>query len=576
MSNLSKLKRERMLSFLQKIKEEHKDDDDMLIALGEIESELNAKKYGLVWEQHEEAVNVQMRDNIPVFTEVPEREIAAAPGEKYNFLLEGDNLHSLRLLEKTHKGRIDLIYIDPPYNTGNKDFVYQDNMIARDDGYRHSKWLSFVSTRLEIAQRLLSENGAIFISIDDNEISNLRLLCDQIFGEENFINQITLLCNPKGRSQDKYFATCHEYLLVYSKATLPRDSFSIEKGNEKIDRDYKKEDKGGKYRLLELRNTHREFDRTNRPNLFYPIYVSSSDSKNSSVSLSPDNQHTLPVYPMWPDGHEGCWTWGRSLVKSDIHLLVGQKKGQNWKIYRKAYAVNGDGTVAKHKMFSIWREPEYYTEKGQVEFGKIFLGSSKNDFPQPKAVEYIKAIIRTMQNHDGTVLDFFAGSGTTGQAVLELNREDNGNRKIILCTNNEANICENITYPRMKTVISGIREDGSQYSEGLLANLKYYRTDFVAKDAEDISEALLAHIAEMIQLEHGVKLDGKEYLMVMSDDEADALEQHWTDYPNVKALYVSKNVLLTKAQNALFKNAEIHIIPDNYFKFELKEVGEAW
>ena len=129
MSNLSKLKRERMLSFLQKIKEEHKDDDDMLIALGEIESELNAKKYGLVWEQHEEAVNVQMRDNIPVFTEVPEREIAAAPGEKYNFLLEGDNLHSLRLLEKTHTGRIDVIYIDPPYNRGKDDFVYDDNYI---------------------------------------------------------------------------------------------------------------------------------------------------------------------------------------------------------------------------------------------------------------------------------------------------------------------------------------------------------------------------------------------------------------------------------------------------------------
>lgn len=148
MPNLSQIKRERMMAFLQKIKDEHRDDDDMLIALGEIESELNAKKYGLVWEQHEEAVDVMMRDNIPVFTEVPEREIAAAPGEGYNFILEGDNLHSLRLLEKTHKGRIGVIYIDPPYNTGGKDFTYDDQYVDDKDAYRHSKWISFMATRL--------------------------------------------------------------------------------------------------------------------------------------------------------------------------------------------------------------------------------------------------------------------------------------------------------------------------------------------------------------------------------------------------------------------------------------------
>ncbi len=575
MPNLSQIKRQRMLDFLNKLREEHRDDDGVLIALGEIESELNAKKYGLVWENHEEAVDVQMHTHIPVFTEDADREITSVPGGAYNFLLEGDNLHSLRLLEKTHRGRINLIYIDPPYNTGNKDFVYQDDKIGRDDGYRHSKWLSFLSARLEIAQRLLSDTGAIFISIDDNEIANLRLLCDQIFGEENFVNQITLLCNPKGRSQDKYFATCHEYLLVYSKSPLPAGSFSIDKSSEKIEQDYNKEDEGGKYRLLELRNTHREFDRSNRPNLYYPIFVNPDNPAGATVSLVQDEHHRLPVYPMWPDGHEGCWTWGQPLVQKDTHLLVGQRKGRNWKIYRKAYAVTG-GAVAKQKMFSIWREPEYYTEKGQVEFGKIFLGSSKNDFPQPKAVEYIKAIIRTMQDHDGIVLDFFAGSGTTGQAVLELNSEDGGNRRFIMCTNNEANICENITYPRIKTVISGIREDGSQYSTGIPVNLKYYRTGFVSKDEEYLSEALMDHIAEMIQLEHGVKLDGRKYIMVLDDDEADDLAAHWDEYPDVKAMYVSKNVLFTTAQNTLFRDMEIHIIPDYYFNFELREVGETW
>ena len=164
MANLSQEKRQRMLAFLETIREEHKDDDEVLIALGEIESELNAKKYGLVWERHEEAVDVQMRDNIPVFTECADKEITTTTGG-VNFLLEGDNLHSLRLLEKTHAGKIDVIYIDPPYKTENKDFIYDDAFVDKNDGFRHSKWLSFMNERLQIAKRLLSSSGVLIISI---------------------------------------------------------------------------------------------------------------------------------------------------------------------------------------------------------------------------------------------------------------------------------------------------------------------------------------------------------------------------------------------------------------------------
>ena len=159
---------------------------------------------------------------------------------------------------------------------------------------------------------------------------------------------------------------------------------------------------------------------------------------------------------------------------------------------------------------------------------------------------------------------------------MELNAADGGNRKFILCTNNENGICENVTYPRIKTVITGKREDGSTYSEGLPANLKYYRTDFVSKDEEYLSDALLEHMTEMIQLEHGVKIDGRQYIIVMDDDEADELAAHWSDYPDAKALYVSKNVLFTTEQNAIFNDVAINIIPDYYFSFELKEVGESW
>lgn len=169
MANLSQIKREKMLKFLETLKEQHSDDES-LIAINQIENELTSKKYGLVWEEHEEEVDVKMRTHIPVFTEVKEKEIVGDPkSEQCNFLLEGDNLHSLKLLEKTHKGKIDVIYIDPPYNTGGKDFIYDDTYVNSEDLFRHSKWISFMDERLRYASKLLKREGVIFISIDDNE-----------------------------------------------------------------------------------------------------------------------------------------------------------------------------------------------------------------------------------------------------------------------------------------------------------------------------------------------------------------------------------------------------------------------
>uniref|UniRef100_UPI003FEF9B7C DNA methyltransferase n=1 Tax=Eubacterium sp. TaxID=142586 RepID=UPI003FEF9B7C len=185
MANLSQIRRKKMLEFLETLKEQHTDDAS-LIAINQIERELTAKKYGLVWEEHEEEVDVKMQTHIPVFTEVEDKEIVGdSENKQYNFLLEGDNLHSLKLLEKTYKGKIDVIYIDPPYNTGHKDFVYDDAFVDRQDGYSHSKWISFMEKRLRIAHALLKPAGTIFISIDDNEYANLKLLCDEIFGEES-------------------------------------------------------------------------------------------------------------------------------------------------------------------------------------------------------------------------------------------------------------------------------------------------------------------------------------------------------------------------------------------------------
>ena len=545
MPNLSQIKRQRLLDFLGTLREAHKDDDSVLMALGEIESELNGKKYGLVWEQHEEAADVKIRTHIPVFTEVPEREITTVPGGAYNFLLEGDNLHSLRLLEKTHKGQIDVIYIDPPYNTGNS-FIYNDTIIGDDDTFKHSKWISFMHPRLSSASNLLSETGVIFISINDYEAAGLKLLCDEIFGETNFLGQLTWESTTQPTNAGKARFSLQkkvESIFAYAKNRSKRPDFIL----KEIESEFKYPHMG-------------KFG----PCRFEIIEKSDAGAyKRDSMKFAILGQ--LPrAGKRWQIGLE---TAQQLEADGKVEIVDGIVKR----------AVYPEDELDKRKFYPFW---SHLTADvvGTAQNGKDELNSI---IGQPTGFDTVKptGLIKELFSHfrkDCVVLDYFAGSGTTGQAVLELNREDGGNRKFILCTNNEASICENITYPRLKTVITGVREDGSQYSDGLPANLKYYRTDFVSKDEEYLSEALMEHIAEMIQLEHGVKLDGRNYIMVLDDDEADALEAHWSEYPDVKALYVSKNVLFTTEQNSLFRDVEIHIIPDYYFNFELREVGETW
>lgn len=388
-----------------------------------------------------------------------------------NKIIHGDNLEALKALLPEYEGKIKCIYIDPPYNTGEEKWAYNDNVnhpkilkwlgsvVGKegDDLSRHDKWMCMMFPRLKILHKLLDSGGAIFISLDENEIVHARLMCDEIFGKNKFVAQLSLLCNPKGRSQDKYFATNHEYCLVYSKTVLPKGSFSIEKDQKQVLKDYKLEDKDGRYRLLELRNTHREFNRENRPNLYYPIYVNPEDK---TVSLEKTDKYSIECYPNWNDGYEGCWTWGAPLVKDDIHLLQGHKKKTGWKIYRKAYAQNNSGEKAQKKLFTILQDPRFYTEKGQSIFGELFPGLNKNDFPQPKSVDFIKALINTITDKDSIVLDSFAGSGTTAHAVLSLNNEDGGNRNFILIEMEDYAL--NITAKRVKKVAVGYEFRGKK------------------------------------------------------------------------------------------------------------------
>lgn len=579
MANLSQEKRQRMLAFLDTIRQEHKDDDDVLIALGEIESELNAKKYGLVWEQHEEAVDVMMRTHIPVFTEDAGKEITTSAGGVYNFLLEGDNLHSLRLLEKTHTGKIGVIYIDPPYNTGSNDFTYDDAFVDSKDAYRHSKWLSFMDARLRILRNLLSSTGVIFISIGEQEVSSLKLLCDDVFGEENGITIFSRQMKSGG-AKGKYYTPNIDYVLAYAKRIDELPNFKAIMTQKQIDVFYNKTETEGT-RVGEVYGEERLFKASldARPNQRY--YIQCPDG---SFAIPPGENfpaHLIEGETVLPSGSDKVWKWiypryREELAKNNIVFkrtktssLVDEHGNQSpWNIYNKLWlSEQKDKGVVPSNFIT-----DYENRQSAAEMKKLGI-----NFTYAKPVNLIKYLLTIAnQPQDIIVLDCFAGSGTTAQSVLQMNLEDGGNRRFILCTNNENSICSEITYPRIKTVISGIRPDGKKYSDGIPANLKYYRTDFVPRDEEYLSDALLEHIAEMVQLEHGVRIDGQHYIMVMSDEEADALEQHWNEYTDVQAMYVSKNVLFTAAQVARFKETPQFIIPDNYFKFELREEGEVW
>lgn len=364
-----------------------------------------------------------------------------------NLYIEGDNLSVLKLLQESYLGKVSMIYIDPPYNTGN-DFVYRDDFsksleeyeeqagYVGDEGERlirntdsngrfHSDWCSMMYSRLTMARNLLADTGIIFISIDENEIANLRKISDEVFGSGQFIAQITLLCNPKGRSQDKYIANCHEYLLVYSKQMLPSGSVSIPKTDEDISSDYGLSDERGAYRELELRNTHRDFGRYNRRNLWYPFYVD-ADARVYTTPVPGAEE----VYPVWDDGFEGCWTWGLEKSNAQIDLLTAKKVNGRTKIYRKAYAFADDEAPLK-QVKSIWNDNSFFTERGQKAVNTLF-GTKEKLFQSPKSVAMISQCIQMCQNKDAIVMDFFGGSSTTAHAVMLQNSIDGGHRKFIL------------------------------------------------------------------------------------------------------------------------------------------------
>lgn len=429
------------------------------------------KKYGLVWEDKPEEIETRLVDELPVLTEVPERAIVSeSPDAPNHILIEGDNLEALTALAYTHEGKIDVIYIDPPYNTGNKDFVYNDSYVDREDGYRHSKWLSFMNKRLQIAKSLLSSGGVIFISIDDNEQAQLKLLCDEIFGSDNFITNI-IWQSTAGSNTGNEIVTTTEYVLVYTsnRSRAHFDGQPPSADTFKLSDEYVKE--RGRYTLDKL-------DRR-RVGGHY------SEALNFPIEM-PDG--TLRYPGGGQQVNEGWnYLWSKTKVKwgLDNNFIVFKKNKEKWAVYCKRYqnVDNNNKSVDRTTPYrNLITSDLFNTAQGTAELANIF---NIRPFAFPKPSGLVKFLLSTTVTtlHNATILDFFAGSGTTLHATMQLNAEDGGHRKCILVTNNENNICEEVTYERNKRVIQGYTTPKGEEVEGLHDNnLRYYRTNFLSRD----------------------------------------------------------------------------------------------
>ena len=549
-TNISKARREELLRQVAEIRNklmEHQDENtnQLLVYLSNIEKDINGKKYGLVFEEHREAVDELLENHVPVLVE--EESLKIDNGGQQNFLIEGDNLASLKLLEKTHKGKIDLIYIDPPYNTGAANWIYDNDYVDENDLFKHSKWLSMMQARLAIAKKLLTNKGVLICAIDENESATLRLLLEKIFGENYEYDCITIVHNPRG-IQGKNFSYTNEFAY-----------FVIPKGCKII----------GERRLSDnevywspLRNWGSESLRTDAKNCFYPIIVK-DDKIVGFGDVSPDDYHpkkneilndgSIAVYPIDTKGIERKWRYARQSVEKIIDYLSIKK-------------TNGVYDIALGKTFgtykTVWIDPKYDANNYGKQLLNSLLPNCPFDFPKSlwNVYDCLYAVIS--ENKSANILDFFAGSGTTGHAVMKLNAEDGGKRKFILCTNNENNICRDVTYERIKRVIE---------KEGYKASLKYCKVDFVPISEQvyyEYADKLLLHIKELVELENGLDFDGnKKVAICLTDEDLREYTNTLVSPTTYKAVYVGHDVFVTPEieKKLTSLGIKVNVIPDYYY-----------
>lgn len=459
--------------------------DGIVHAMPNTENELNAhvkeleaeikrlkerKTYGLIWERKEEEVVLQCQANVPILKEVLDKKIVAKGNATSNIFIEGDNYQALSVLNYTHRNKIDLIYIDPPFNTGATDWTYNNDYVDENDQWRHSKWISLMSHRLRLARNLLSERGVIYCAIDHYELFSLGLLCDEIFGEANRLGVITVIHKPEGRQFANFFSPSNEFMLVYAKNKSEAQLNQVILDEEQKER-FDEKDEHGSYRLKNfIRLTDGKYSlKENDPAGYYPIYVS-KDLKN--FSLTPKAGYSA-TFPITDRGVERTWkTLGDTFLKKvEEGSIVAKKENDKIVLYEK---LREDQVIKTH-----WNRKEYHAYHFGTKLLEGILGPKKFDFP--KSLNLLVDILKLSTFNDSIVLDFFAGSGTTGHAVLELNKQDGGKRQFILVAKNEEKkIAEEITYKRIQRVMNGYKNMATNEKvEGLGGNLSYYKTDLI-------------------------------------------------------------------------------------------------
>jgi len=455
--------------------------------------QLKKTTYGLIWDDKPEDVATLCKEKLPVLLDVPDQEISSDKSSQVNILIEGDNYHALSVLNFTHNKAVDVIYIDPPFNTGSRSWKYNNDYVEKDDPWAHSKWLSMMSKRLVLARKLLKSRGALIVAIDDYEVNQLGLLLEKLFPDYER-DLIIVEHHPQGAGSNT-ISRVHEYAYVCTPKNVGLEGRKIrdEEGNWSLKRSGQGENNW----------------RINRPKQFFAILV--NEAKREVIGVGPKisrdqkkyptgktQEGYLRIYPIDRENKERVWRYNRETMTKLIES--GQIE----------YTERGSLTIKKTSVnavpvFSIWKGARYNAGTNGSSLLTQIMGKA-NMFPYPKSLYTVVDMLQMIvgNNKEAVILDFFAGSGTTAHAVLELNKDDGGNRQFILCTNNENNICSDVCYPRIKKIISGYKDSKGEKVEGLGGNLKYFRTDFVDADPTDRNKKKLTEMTtEMLCLKEG-------------------------------------------------------------------------
>jgi len=527
--------------------------DELLEVIKNLESK---KKSGLVWDEEKvpEKVVVDCQHQLPVLKEVKDKEIITDPNQPTHILIEGDNYHALSVLNYTHKGKIDLIYIDPPYNTGNKDFVYNDCYVEKEDTWRHSKWLNFMSKRLELAKELLTEKGVIFISIDDNEVAQLKLLCDKVFGEENFLASFVWIRKKKGAFLSKKIRKMTEYVHCYQKAsnnlTFYGEGAYIDKWQPIVKRTNAIKKLVFPQNKVSTTLEDGLYEKGQKGNDSTGIFFMKDFIVKDGFVLT--ELETLAKY-----------VWTQDFLNEEIRL--GSKISLSTKF---GFNVLRHNQSEKTKTPSTLLSSEIgvgTNEDASQELADIFKSQVGEIFSYNKPVSLIKFLANTLlyENKNAVVLDFFAGSGTTGQAILEINKQDNGKRSFIIATNNENNnnvgkIADDVCYPRLKSVIKGYKNLKELQIEGLGGNLKYFKTSFVKNrpNRDQLKIEITKQCTEMLCLKEGIfnlKTVTKDYKIF---EQNNSMENRYMavfyDFANASLEELKKEMNALKGEKILY------------------------